>query len=840
MYDLWRRERVHSSLVLLALCLGLLVWLWPIGIGGQMPVGGDVTQFSLGLMAELARAIRAGRLPVWNDLWGYGFPGLAESQMGVYYPPHWLLYGLLPLEAAYTSSLVLHTLWGGLGAYWAARRFDISPAGAALTGFTWSTSGFFDIHLPHQWGYTVGSWMPWAWGLTWLVATRRGSRRTALLLSLVLTLQVLPGHFQLAFCTQAGVMVLAIAGYARAPGSFRGIGTVALALLATIPLAALQLWPTYRLARLATSWRDFDYLSGFAATPLHLVSYVAPGLFHRSPLWRPLVWDPFHTSPEEFLAYIGLAPLFFAVMAIRRGARRDPGIRALTIVAGVTLLFGLGPYVPGFDLWCRLPGFSFFRAPARWTLATGLALALLAGRGFDSWRSWPRPALSLVRFSAMAVVLISLVILAIELALASTERPGWPAIARQFESAMDRLPWPRKGDSFHEVMLKARQAQDGDQRVATALARQGRTGQGPSATQFARERFSIYLQELSGTGLLILGMLALAPLTARRHAFETGMIVLTTLDLLTLGRERVTDLGPIRPLVGQSGVLARLSSAPRGSRTVDSLRNMPMVAGAAPVAAYRTLDLPVLPALGSLAQGPLGLPDGDPVVVAALRAVGASFRILEPSPIAQSSALVRERADGGSLESIDDPALAGWLYGRDWVAQVSVRTPWVSRFTLWKPDARAAHAWFVPLTPEGPEAMLRTWSGSPAHALEVLRRASPLPSRQPEPGRLEVEVRGLGPGIIVVTQLSDPQWQARWMGPGGERSAGIIPVFTGVQQTGWQAIILREAGDWTLRMKYEAADVWLGLANSIVAWLVWILLFLRNGKGTTSLKGDTR
>src|SRR3954454_20323157 len=103
-----RSLRVAGVGALLAMLAGLLVWLGPIGVGGRMPVGGDVTQFSLGLMAVLARAIRGGRLPTWNDLWGYGFPGLAESQMGVYYPPHLVLYGLLPLATAYTASLVLH------------------------------------------------------------------------------------------------------------------------------------------------------------------------------------------------------------------------------------------------------------------------------------------------------------------------------------------------------------------------------------------------------------------------------------------------------------------------------------------------------------------------------------------------------------------------------------------------------------------------------------------------------------------------------------------------------------------------------------------------------------
>src|SRR4051794_25968363 len=110
---------------LLALVLGVAAWLWPIGFGGKMPVGGDVTQFSIGLMAFLARAIRDVRIPLWNDLWGHGFPGVAESQMGAFYPPHLVLYGLLPVEAAYTASLVLHSLWGALGTYWAARRLGV-------------------------------------------------------------------------------------------------------------------------------------------------------------------------------------------------------------------------------------------------------------------------------------------------------------------------------------------------------------------------------------------------------------------------------------------------------------------------------------------------------------------------------------------------------------------------------------------------------------------------------------------------------------------------------------------------------------------------------------------
>jgi hypothetical protein len=267
-------------------------------------------------MAELSRSLKAGRLPLWNDLWGYGFPGVGESQMGVYYPPHWFLYGLLQPEVGYAWSLVLHTLWGSFGAYWAARRFGVSETGAVLTGFSWSTCGFFLIHLSHQWGYTTGSWMPWAWGLAWSVARGEGKRRDPFWLAVVLCVQLLPGHFQLAFITEIGVLLLALWQCAERPRRFSSIIQVVASLGSAFLLAGMQLWPTARLARLASSQRDFEYLSGFAATPLHLVTFIAPGLFERSPLWRMIVWDPFHTSPEEYLGYIGLVPLFLAMVAV--------------------------------------------------------------------------------------------------------------------------------------------------------------------------------------------------------------------------------------------------------------------------------------------------------------------------------------------------------------------------------------------------------------------------------------------------------------------------------------------------------------------------------------------
>ena len=790
-----------------AMMAGVLAWLWPIGLGGRMPVGGDATQFSIGLMAFLGSALRSGRLPLWNDLWGFGFPGLAESQMGVYYPPHLLLYGLFPTEAAYLASLVLHTLWAAIGANWAARRFGVSRTGAALAGFAWSTSGFFLIHLPHQWGYTVGSWMPWAWGLAWQIARGEGTRRTPWLLAAVLAVQVLPGHFQLAFVTEVGVLVLVLASGRRA---IRATATVGLALAAMIGLGAMQLGPTLALARLSGSARGFEYLSGFAASPIHLIGYIAPGLFHRSPLWRPLAWDTFHTSPEEYLPYLGLVPLFLAAGAVHRRWRGDPGTRALAVVAAVTLVLSLGPYTPGFGLLIQLPGFSFFRAPARWSLATGLALSLLAGGGFDLLASWPRAGRSLARYGLVAAAAIGVVVAGFELALAASRGAGWPAVSGGFGLALKALPWSG-GPDFREVMARAHRPQD-DLRVQTALARRdGKAASAPGPT-LAGDRPALYLRDLGETGLILAGLLGAATLARRPRAFASALLFLTAADAMALSRHRPFDLGPARPLVEQSPVLARLAAGPRGLRTLDPAQNLFQVAGAEALGSYRTLDLPAPGPLLSLARGPAE----DPRVAGAIRAAGVGLRVLDPLDTrgVGPGAL---RGWSPEAEVIRDPTLAGWLHGVD-----LARSLGLADFSLLRPRSAPAAAWLV----DGRSPLPDRAMSDPEALLAALRDAVPLACVSEKPERSEIRVSASAGSIVVLSRTYDPEWRATWIGPGDDLRMGEVGRVLG----GWQGVRVPEPGRWTLRLEYDGRAARIGLEVSGVAWAVWGLGFWRLGR----------
>jgi hypothetical protein len=772
-----RTGLVHRVGPFLAVVGAMACWLWPLGVGGRMPVGGDVTQFSIGLMAVLHRALRAGRLPLWNDLWGFGFPGVAESQMGVFYPPHLVLYGFLPTELAYTLSLVIHTLWGALGASWAARRFGVSRWGAALSAVAWAGSGFFLIHLPHQWGYTVGSWMPWAWGLGWTLVRGEGGRRTALGLAGLLALQVLPGHFQVAFCTQVGLFGIGLWALAeRSGGASRSLGRCAIllgVLAAVLPLAALQLWPTYRLARLADARRDYEYLSGFAVPPQHLISYVAPGLFHRSPFWRPLAWDPFRTSPEEHLGYIGLVPLLLSVVALWHGLRRDPAVRCLAWLAIGTLILSFGPNAPGFEFLIRLPGFSFFRAPARWGLATELALALLAGKGFDALATIPRPRLTLAFVLTLALAFLAGTLLTLE------------------------LTYP-----FHDP-------------VATAAV--------PVFRDDGR-RWGIYAVELAETGAVSVAALAVLLFARRRTTLGAALFAAAVLDLVLLGRHKPVGDAPIRPLIAQSSVLGRLAREPRGTRVLlEEITNLPQAAEVTSLASYRTLDLPVVSGLVRSTGFPSWVLDRD-LEDRSMMACGAAILIIDPAGMGGISAWVRRDEERrGTFETINDPALTAWMFGPE---RPSGRGSRPTTFGLWRPRATAGRAWLLTAAP-GAEIDTRP------KLLDVFWGAVPLVANSPTPERVEVAVRSERPGFVLLTQLDYPEWRARWEGPGGTRPATIERVFGRPGAGAWQGVALPGPGSWTLAMEFEGRDVRAGLLVSAAAWILGIAAFawpLRRGR----------
>jgi len=822
-------ERVHWSavarwwgpIVVIAASLG---WLWPIGLGGRMPVGGDVTQFQIGLMAVLAEALEAGRLPLWNDRWGFGFPGLAESQMGVYSPVHLILYSILSVERAYTWSFVLHVVWGALGVHWAAKRFGVSEGAAVLAAVVWLASDFFRIHEPHQWSYSVGSWAPWAWGLGWRIASGERSRSAPFGLAAVLALQLLPGHFQLAFETQLGLMLLGFAGLWRSgsvlnKNSIRHFGILLFVIGASFLLAAGQILPTAALARIARETRAENYLADFAETPLHLVNLVAPELFHRSPLWRPIVWDPLHTSPEEAKAAVGLVPLFLALGGLRWSGANHRAVIALTALGGVGLLLSLGPWVPGFGLLSRLPGFSFFRAPARWFMLPTFSLAVLAGFGLDALRSgaWRRPGRGLTVLATVAAVWIALVVGLFELGLQASRGSGNSTLISVYAYIWELQPWGEE-TPIREVFERARRPQN-DLRVRSAQAEQGLGRVTPGGLRFDRERWRIYRAELGVSAALIAACWLWSLTSRQRGLFLVGLLILTSLDIIDRSRRKPIETGPMRALTSQSPVLEKLSAAPCGTRSIDPLLNLPMIAGAAPLSGYRTLDIPIQQRLLREAQAIRPGPNGLQTVFDSQRVLGTGFWIV--GPIENGAERFADAIEASDPERratvIDDPALLSWMTSSAYAATPGGRR---SRFVVVE-NPEPACAWRVP----GDEAPSLS-SGAPGHVRRVLLNSRSLDVHTITPEHVRLTIESDAGDIVVLTRLFYPAWHAAWIDEAGRSQAAAIKSVLG----GWQGVEAPGDGRFELELRYDGSTARRGLALSALGWAVWGLGWWRLGR----------
>src|SRR5262245_30044347 len=86
-----------------------LTWIFwqPLWYGGGF-VGGDIYSYYFPQKTLYAETLRSGEIPFWNWRTGFGYPLVAESQTGVFYPFHLVAYALADVNTAYSAIQLLH------------------------------------------------------------------------------------------------------------------------------------------------------------------------------------------------------------------------------------------------------------------------------------------------------------------------------------------------------------------------------------------------------------------------------------------------------------------------------------------------------------------------------------------------------------------------------------------------------------------------------------------------------------------------------------------------------------------------------------------------------------
>ncbi len=332
---------------------------------------------------ELVRSmLLSGEMPYWNPYQFCGMPLLANSQSAPFYPLH-LLALPLPTWLAMGWLAWFHLFWAGLGLMLCARREGLSLNASFLAGALWVFSTFFVAWLQLPSVPATMSWFGWVLLGVRLVSDEGVRKLWAF--AVPTGMMLLAGHLQFAFY---GILLVLLYSLYRAMPKFLddrvSAGLFILSMLFGLGLAfclaSPQLLPVLELS----GW------SHRVSTPTEAgyEAYVrnALPLFHLIALWLPDVyghprngsyWGAVHYA--ELALGIGTLGLVLAFASMARG-------RIVAFWWGVAvfaLLLALG--TPLLKLFYFLvPGGSATGSPARVLCLFALAMALLAGYGYDA------------------------------------------------------------------------------------------------------------------------------------------------------------------------------------------------------------------------------------------------------------------------------------------------------------------------------------------------------------------------------------------------------------------------------------------------------------------------
>lgn len=387
-------NRISRAPLVVAAALALTALFWPSLWQGGGLIGGDVYHYYLPQKAFYAECLRGGTLPFWNNRIGNGYPQLAESQTGALYPLNLALYRWLDLNTAYNASTLWHYCMAFVGCWLLARQINLAPLAAALAALVFTYS-WFPPRISLEWTIVGGAWLPTALWCVESFLQQQRPRCWAVMLMTALGLQMLAGHFQIAFLTQLLIVCyvplrLWFTHNDLSEAARVNRGAIYLLLLAAVAgsylLAAIQLLPTWELKQLSQRSGlnvEHDPANG-AVPPQYLEQIFAPWAWYPDRDAFIALHDPKvqqRISRVDSHLYFGMLPLVLIIVGLWCAWRDSNRSLLIWLALGIAAIL----YMPGWFLPItrHLPGFSYFEGPGRYGIVATLAAALLAGAGFQ-------------------------------------------------------------------------------------------------------------------------------------------------------------------------------------------------------------------------------------------------------------------------------------------------------------------------------------------------------------------------------------------------------------------------------------------------------------------------
>ncbi|KQU51923.1 hypothetical protein ASG72_10565 [Bosea sp. Leaf344] len=339
----------------------------------------------------LAQALHSGQSPFWTHNVFGGSPQIADPQSLIFSPA--ILLALFTPDPSFRmvdAYVLAHLLAGGLALLLLFRDRGWHPAGGLLAALVFAFGSSAAWRVQHVGQIASLAFFAIALWLTMRMVQRSSLRSGALAGIAAGLMMVEPDQVAL---LGAYVLIGVVVGHWLSGGwaAFRAsVAPGAVAALAGLCTMALPLVWTWLFAE-ATTRPAVDLVEAGRGSlhPASLLTAFVADLFGahdaKVDFWGP--YSPHWNASELFLSqnmgqvYFGALPaLLLIVPGASRGWLLDRGIRSLSVLFVLMLLFALGRYTPAFSLFYHyLPGVNAFRRPADATFLIGALGAVMAG-----------------------------------------------------------------------------------------------------------------------------------------------------------------------------------------------------------------------------------------------------------------------------------------------------------------------------------------------------------------------------------------------------------------------------------------------------------------------------
>ncbi|GAC1315314.1 MAG: hypothetical protein NVSMB2_06570 [Chloroflexota bacterium] len=382
-----RRGASRMDALAILILVACAVWLHHDGLfGGPAFYELDTRLFYFPLADWLSQQLHAGTLPLWQPQMFTGYPLFADGELGLAYIPQLLLLATLPTAEAMVWLQVLHVILAGLFTSLYLRALNLDPLPAVGGGLIFAFGSFLTAQMHHENVVRSAVWLPAVIACAQRVLRNVGRRRITWIAvgALAMGQAALGLHVQPMLMIAVALAVYGLYGVVQTRerawrplvwvGAIAGLGLV---------VAAVQLGPLLEWARVSSRGGgvDYDFASAFEMAPPALITLIFP-YFFRLPdatTWWSL-WQQW-----EIELYVGIPTLALIVVGLVFGRRRETLF--LVALGAIALFVAMGQHSPVGNLHALLwsvPGFSFLRAPARFTYLVVFACACLAAIGLQA------------------------------------------------------------------------------------------------------------------------------------------------------------------------------------------------------------------------------------------------------------------------------------------------------------------------------------------------------------------------------------------------------------------------------------------------------------------------